>query len=71
LGYKTVEGVRLKTAPASAEVIQKTKALMTMFDHPTDRYEPEPIGGSAASRIVRDHKLEKTKSLFEMFHLTT
>ena len=37
-------------------------------------YEPEPIGGSAsvsiATRIVAGHKVQKTKALFEMFHLT-
>ena len=62
-------------AAASATVIQKTKALFSMF-HPTESgyYEPEPIGGSAsvsiASKIVAGHKVQKTKALFEMFHLT-
>ncbi len=54
---------------ASAAVIQKTKALFSMF-HPADYYEPEPIGASVASKIVDNHKVQKTKALFEMFHLT-
>ena len=59
-------------APGSAAVIQKTKALFSMF-HPSGHYyEPEPIGASVsvASRIVADHITQKIKSLFEMFHLT-
>jgi hypothetical protein len=27
-------------------------------------YEPELMGGSVASRIVADHKVQKTKALF-------
>jgi len=57
-------------AAANATVIQKTKALFSMF-HPNEYcYEPEPIGGSIASKIVAGHKVQKTKALFEMFNLT-
>ena len=56
-------------AAASAAVIQKTKALFSMF-HQTEYYEPEPIGASIAYKIVAIHKVQKTKALFEMFHLS-
>jgi hypothetical protein len=54
---------------ASAAVTQKTKALFNMFG---TSYEPELMGGSrsVASRIVADHKVQKTNALFEMFNLT-
>ena len=71
--YFNTKQTPVKSVPlpmgASATVIQKTKALFSMF-HPTEYYEPEPIGGSVASRIVAGHKVQKTKALFEMFHLT-
>ena len=53
-------------ASASALVTQKTKALFNMF---RTSYEPELMGGSVASRIVANHKVQKTKSLFQMFGL--
>ena len=74
--YFNTKQTPVKSVPlpmgASAPVIQKTKALFSMF-HPTESgycYEPEPIGGSIASKIVAGHKVQKTKALFEMFHLT-
>ena len=72
--YFNTKQTPVKSVPlpmGAATVIQKTKALINMF-HPTESgyYEPEPIGGSIASKIVAGHKVQKTKALFEMFHLT-
>ena len=55
---------------SDATVIQKTKALFSMFHSSGHYYEPEPIGGSIASKIVANHMVQKTKALFEMFNLT-
>jgi len=72
--YFNTKQTPVKSVPlpmgTSATVIQKTKALFTMF-HPSDHYyEPEPIGASIASKIVAGHKTQKIKSLFEMFNLS-
>jgi len=48
--------------------ISKVRDLMEMFKVPgMPTYQYQPIGASSSSTI--DPKIQKTKDLFEMFHL--
>lgn len=60
--------IRLKVERRKEQQINKVKDLMQMFSVPSfPTYQYQPIGGSTSATI--NPKIEKTRNLFEMFHL--
>ena len=61
--------IRLKVLRRQQERISKVKDLMEMFKVPSISYPTygyQPIGASSSAI---DPKIQKTKELFDMFHL--
>jgi hypothetical protein len=66
--------IRLKVVRRNEERINKTKGLMDMFNvnpHSNYQYEYQPTGASSFSNWITptDPRIQKTKDLFQMFHL--
>jgi hypothetical protein len=63
-------GGNMMGGSSSARVNAATRALFNWFVTRSVPYEPKPMGGSTADKMVSDWKVKKNKALFEMFHLT-
>ncbi len=63
--------IRLKTLRRQEQKINKIKEMMDMYSIKVPSipsYGYQPVGASSSSAII-DPKIEKTKDLFQMFHL--
>ena len=62
--------LRLKIKRQEEQRISKVRDLMEMFKVPSfPTYQYQPTGASSSSSSAIDPRIQKTKDLFEMFHL--